>query len=652
MEAKEKVMKFFWVYFHLIMFLVLIVICVFTEIASAGKEIRNNEKHSNDKKEHSIGETIMMIIIMLAVVFPILFFVLNIFIKNQTVAVWFCGVYGIVYVYIAVKQTIKMIFIPEKREFSFSDIKDFVYTYMGWWFMLLAVSSVESGGGILEKITSTYGEMVKVGMLLLWYYFNILFALGGLYILLYYLWKVGRNVASKFDFRGGKIKNIVNRIYDLWQRGEKYVGLRSFRLWRENNGKSAVYKIFMTIPLLMLDICREIYLLAMIFTRMTFTIVIVSIFDPIRVLYKYAKNLWNRHKNNEWMYLFAQIAGLFSYATVFLIIQYGEYEEITKKVYEFSGTIILIPYFISKIVGMNKDLKEDETEENIEGEKEHAIPENMVYNEDGEGVINGKTIRQLEYEAMMNAANDPEFVKAIDNKKMWKELRRAIRDGFRKKVKEFIKNNVEIIVGICISVFLICIYFIFKNPNTEQNISMIGSIIGAEGAMLSVLISIAFMKKSNEKALDASVLPYLTVEKEKQPTGSAYAFEYIKDTDKKRDFSIWRTFDFNTIRDDKIKLVRNGVAYLHIKNIGIGPAIYLKMKIENFSYVYLPIDYLRPNDELYLILNFNNPDRSCKTDIIFEYETIRGERHVQRFHANITWHLDRTNFTLFGQVSR
>ncbi len=206
-------------------------------------------------------------------------------------------------------------------------------------------------------------------------------------------------------------------------------------------------------------------------------------------------------------------------------------------------------------MNVNKNLKEDETEENIEGEQEHAIPENMVYNEDGEGVINGKTIRQLEYEAMQNAVNDPEFAKTIDNKKMRKEIQRAIRDGFRKKVKEFIRNNIEIIVGICISVFLVCIYFIFKNPDTEQNISLIGSIIGAEGAMLSVLISIAFMKKSNEKALDASVLPYLTVEKEKQPTGSAYAFEYIKDTDKKRDFSIWRTFDSYTIRDDKIKLV-------------------------------------------------------------------------------------------------
>lgn len=48
-----------------------------------------------------------------------------------------------------------------------------------------------------------------------------------------------------------------------------------------------------------------------------------------------------------------------------------------------------------------------------------------------------------------------------------------------------------------------------------------------------------------------------------------------------------------------------------------------------------------------IILNFNNPNQSCQTDILFEYETIRGDKHTQRFHVNITWHLDRTNFTLF-----
>lgn len=648
LEAKDKIMVIFWICFHSIMVLILAVICMLTEIASAGKEIRYDEKHVKDKKGYYIGETIMLMIIIFAVAIASLFFVVDIVMKNQTTAVWFCGVFGTVYVYIAAKQTIKMIFISEKRVFSFSDIKDFIYTYMVWWFMVLVVSAIELRDSKLDILASTYGEVIKVGIFLLWYYFNILYALGGVYIFLYYLWKTITNVTSKFHVRDGEIRNGVNRLCDWGQQKEKYNGLRSYRLWKENNGKGIVHKIFMTIPLLMFDISRILYLFVKYFVRMTFMYVIMLIFDPIRILYKYAKKLWNRHKNNEWMYLFAQIAGLFSYVIVFFIVQWGEYEETTKEVYEFVGTIILIPYFLSKIVNVNKNMKQSEAEINGEREQERIIPENMVYNEDGEGVIDGKTIRQLEYEAMQNAVNDSEFVKTIDNKKLIKELRSVARDSFIRKVKGLIKNNVEFLVGICISAFLVCIYFIFKTPFAEQNISMIGSIIGAEGAILSILISIAFMKKSNERTLDASVLPYLTVKIEKKQTEKAYAFEYVKDTDKKRNFSIWRTFDFNTIRDDKIKLIRNGIAYLHIKNIGIGPAIHLKMEVENFSYVLLPIDYLRPDDELYLILNFNNPNRSYRTDITFEYETIRGERHVQRFHANITWHLDRTNFTLYS----
>lgn len=203
-------------------------------------------------------------------------------------------------------------------------------------------------------------------------------------------------------------------------------------------------------------------------------------------------------------------------------------------------------------------------------------------------------------------------------------------------------------VGICVSACLACIYFAFRNSNAEQNAGLIGSIIGAEGTMISVLLTIAFTKMSNKKALGASVLPYISIEKEKEPVESAYAFEYFKVKEGKYDFSAWKPFDFGIMKNDKIKMVRNGIAYLHIKNIGIGPAIHLRMKIENFTEVYLPIDYLKPGDEMHIILNFNNPNQSCQTDILFEYETIRGDKHTQRFHANITWHLDRTNFTLFG----
>lgn len=637
--------KMFWVYFHSIMVLALLTIWVFTEIVKNGKDIGESLKHSENKSERSIGETIMFMIILFAVALSIMWLILNVVLKNSTAATWFVGIYGIVYVYIAIKQMIKMIFVPENRAFSISDIKDFIYTYMLWWLMVVAVNSSQSVVDILTEIVSTHKDIVKVGMLLLWFYFNVLFAMGGMYILLYYLWIIGNSLVKRFGFIGGKIKKFIDKICNLWQQGEKYTGLRSFNLWQKNK-KGIIYKIFMTIPLLLFDIWCVVYLLAKIFIRMTFTVAIVLIYDPIRGVYKYIRKLWNRHKNNEWMYVIAQIAGLCSYVIVFLIIQYGEYEEVTKKVYEFVGTIILIPYFLGKIVSVKKNLKENEIEISNEEEKNHVIPKNMTYNEDGEGVIEGKTIRQLEYEAMQYAASNPQSIK-LNNKELGKELRRISRETFRKKVGRFIENNIEILVGIGISACLACIYLVFSNSNVEQNAGLLGSIIGAEGTMISVLLTIAFTKRSNKKALGASVLPYISIEKKKEPVEGAYAFEYFKVKEGKYDFSGWKPFDFGIMQNDKIKMVRNGIAYLHIKNIGVGPAIHLRMKIENFSEVYLPIDYLKPEDEMHIILNFNNPNQSCQTDIIFEYETIRGDKHTQRFHANITWHLDRINFTLF-----
>lgn len=637
--------KIFWGYFHTIMMLILLVIWVITEIVESGKEIGDSLKKSESKSKRSNGETIMFFLITLAIIFSVIWVFLNVALKNSAIATWFVGIYGVFYIYIAIKQMIKMIFVPENRAFSVSDIKDFVYTYMVWWLMVLAVNLSQPVVDMLNKILLTHKDIVKVGMQLLWFYFNFMFALGGLYIVLYYLWIIGKKLAIKFGFARSKIRKLIDRICNSWEQGEKYTGLRSFELW-QGNKKSVIYKILMTIPLLLFDIWCVAYLLTKILVRMTLAVVLGAICDPMRGLHKYIIKLWNRHKNNEWMYVLAQIAGLCSYVIVFLIIQYGEYEEVIQKVYEFVGTIILIPYFLSKIVGIKKNLKENENEEGRKEEKEIVIPNNMTYNEDGEGVINGKTIRQLEYEAMQYAASNPQVVN-VNNKELGKELRRIRRKGFRQKVGRFIENYIEIVVGVCISVCLVCLYFVFRHENAEENVGLIGSIIGAEGTIISVLLTIAFSKRSNKKALGASVLPYISIEKQKEPVEGAYAFEYFKAKKEKYNFSGWKPFDFGIIQNDKIKMVRNGVAYLHIKNIGIGPAIHLRMKIENFSFVFLPIDYLRPDDEMYVILNFNNPDQSYKTDIIFEYETIRGDKHTQRFHANITWHPDRTNFTLF-----
>lgn len=641
-----KMDKIFWYHFHSTMALTLFVLWMFSVIVKETKDIRKEFEVTEKNSKRDIIEKVVLILILCIIGFVMYVSIKKLVLNRLVVNTYLVAIYLLVYAYIAIKKIIRMIFIPEKREFSTSDIQGFVVTYLFWWMMVVAMGSLQSQMDLLSGVPSDYREAVKVLVLLLCYYFNIVFALGGVYILLNFLRKIFEKLQNVFKPISEKIRKWVDRLCDSWKHVKRFTGLRSFELWKEK-GKGVVFKILVFIPFLLFDVLNITWILVKIFGLFLLAEVVLAIIKPIKEICNLTRKIWNRHKNNEWMYVFAQIAGLCSYVIVYLMIQYGKYDEVTKTVYEFVGTIVLIPYFLGKIVSIKKNLKETEIEESRKEDKEIVIPDNMTYNEDGEGVINGKTIRQLEYEAMQYAANNPQVVK-LNNKELKEELRRIRRNGFREKAGRFIENYIEIVIGVCISVCLMCLYFVFRHENAEENVGLIGSIIGAEGTIISVLLTIAFTKRSNKKALGASVLPYISIEKQKEPVEGAYAFEYFKVKEKEYDFSGWKPFDFGTIQNDKIKMVRNGMAYLHIKNIGIGPAIHIRMKIENFSSVFLPIDYLRPDDEMYVILNFNNPDQSYKTDIIFEYETIRGDKHTQRFRANITWHLDRTNFTLFG----
>lgn len=342
-------MKIFWTWIHTITFSLLATVSTFKEITKAGIEIYNDEKLSNVKRKFYLGEQIMMLVIIFADIFVGLRWFSHIVVKNQTAAICSFVVVGIVYACIAVRQIIKMIFIPVKRAFSSSDIDDFMYTYIGWWLIVLVESFIGIESSILDKIPPTYREVVMVGMHFAWYYFNILFALGSVYILLVYLYRAVKSVMAKFNFRWERIETLVNHIFDLCQRGEKYGGMRSFRLWKENNKKSVVCKIFMTIPLLLFDIVSLTYLLAKYSVQMMALNFTKLIYDSIRTVFGSVKILWNRYENNEWIYLLAQVAGLTSYGIVFFIIQYNAYEEATKTVYEVVGTIALIPYFIRRM---------------------------------------------------------------------------------------------------------------------------------------------------------------------------------------------------------------------------------------------------------------------------------------------------------------
>lgn len=361
-------MIMFWMYFHTFMITILAVAYMITAITSAGKEIYNIKKFSDTHKEYYFGEIVMLIIIIFAIISLIEFIIYNVAKRNPIAAGWFCRVIGILYVYIAVRQIAKMLFVPEKKLFTNSDINNFICTYIGWWLIALVVAAIEEQGGILEKIKSQCEEAVKGGLVFLWYYFNILFAIGGLYILLCLVLNLVKDMANRIYLKVKKIATKASGIYDLRSQKEKFDELRSYRLWRENSGKGVVYKGIMTIPLLVVDIGRITCLFAKYLLRMSICFIFGLIFEPVSVLYKCAKNLWNRYENNEWMYLVAQIAGIVSCFIVILSILYGEYEEKTKSIYEFVGTIVFVPYFLGKIKGAGKKLGEEDTEMNTKKE--------------------------------------------------------------------------------------------------------------------------------------------------------------------------------------------------------------------------------------------------------------------------------------------
>ena len=272
--GKRKGMgKVFWIFFHSIMFVILLIISVFAEIAKEGKDINENRKKSEKNSNTSIGETIVLILILCGVVFGILGLILKVVLKNPISSTWFVGIYVVVYVYIAVKQIIKMIFIPEKREFSIADIKDFVYTYMFWWLMISAMRTPQAENNLLNNMPLNYQEAIKVTLLILCYYFNILFALGGTYILLYYLRKAVNILESRLGFIKGNAKKILNELCDWCQKGEKFSGLGSFKIWKENR-KKRICKILMTVPLFLLDICKVIWMFVKMFIKMTLLVVI------------------------------------------------------------------------------------------------------------------------------------------------------------------------------------------------------------------------------------------------------------------------------------------------------------------------------------------------------------------------------------------
>ena len=268
---------------------------MFTEIADGGKVVVEDFKNK-DKRFN--GETIVLMGILGVFVIVFYIFVYYSLMENTIFSKGFVLIYFLVLGYIAIRQIVKMLFVHEKRAFSISDIRGFAFTYLFWWIIISIMSSPQAEVNLLDKSTSDYGEIIKVVLLWLCNYFNILLALGGVYILLYYLGGI-RNILKKICgcIKKAKPKHKMG-ILEWSKTGKKFSGLKCFRIWNENK-KRIISKIIITIPLFLLDVCNIFLFFVVVFVKALVNGIIDEILEPIRGLYRLVKEVWNRYENTE-----------------------------------------------------------------------------------------------------------------------------------------------------------------------------------------------------------------------------------------------------------------------------------------------------------------------------------------------------------------
>ncbi len=336
----------------------LLVVWMFTQFKKEESNI-NTEKEQDEIKPLKVNsETFIVVIIMVGGISFIFIIVPLLFLKKLVLSVVFIAIYIVICAYMIIKNIVTIVFIPRKREFSNSDITDFLVTYTLVLYVGVVVLKLKDN--LLLKIPSICRNMVIVVMLYIAFYFIILFAVGGIYIILYFFHKRKRRLKNKV-YGPKNMKEFNDKVYSWYQKGEKYSGLRCYRAWKEMKERCP-FRIVLTIILLFfVDTIVVMYTFMKSFLRVIVGKIILSIFEILNILNRLVRNIWNKYENMEFMYMIAQMAGLLSYCIVFVFVQFkcGKDDESLKNIYEFIGTIILIPYFWSKIMSVKKKNKEE-----------------------------------------------------------------------------------------------------------------------------------------------------------------------------------------------------------------------------------------------------------------------------------------------------
>lgn len=214
----------------------------------------------------------------------------------------------------------------------------------------------------------------------------------------------------------------------------------------------------------------------------------------------------------------------------------------------------------------------------------------MYINDDGEGEINGKTIREVEREKMeeyyLECHKDTLHNYQSKKNNIIIKFFNTILCFIQKIIRIIVnisKNYFELLIALLTVIIYIYVYLYCKSPTDGSfNGGLLGGLLSGMGAIVAILISIIFSRLSNNKIIEMQIKPYILLQK--VPITSEYveAFKY----DNSLDFSAWIPFKFDEISNNKRACVREGIILLNFQNIGIGTAKNIEVSIQNFGNIF------------------------------------------------------------------
>jgi hypothetical protein len=303
--------------------------------------------HTN-KNFETYENTIKLIALLffLTLIFILLKILPNVFKVSPLFGYIFGGIFGVFYICIAFEALYKAFIKPINNDFTNKEIKDITFNSLIFGFFI-DFWGISCFFQLADNVRVLWiKEFLIILIILLGYFLNIFFVSINILLLLrrFYIFCSKINIFYK-------IKNLVsfNKLRDFL-----FINTKDQYLFFKLPNNKRIKFTLLIIPAILMDIIKSILKMIIMF----FSIFIIAILSSIIILYKLFRKLFIKpilyNKDTTFLQMTSGFAFILSFLITLGIISYENIiNDASLTIFEFIGSVIIIPLVITQILNMN-----------------------------------------------------------------------------------------------------------------------------------------------------------------------------------------------------------------------------------------------------------------------------------------------------------